>query len=524
MMDEQRNAQAADAGKMPAAAESDTLEITLEDEAPSAAGEATEVLLAEPGGATELLVAGPGEATEVLVAEADQVTELLASSADQVTELLAAQSDWVADELAGDDAPAEAADAPADDIDLVVELDEEEPAPAAPAPASGTETLEICADDLLVVDLDDSETALPSPARKAADLDLSTVDFSSEPAPIAAKAPAWGEPVGGGLPGRDEPSGKSAGPVTAAFSYSGVLVMAAAGLLGGLLGWGVTEPLQSIWQSSSLFSLVAQTALYAALAGGAIGLMLGIGNGFSAGVFEKALRWAAFGLLWGALGGAVGGGLAQKIYGALSVDYTFAFWAQLLLRAAGWSIMGVFFGLGQSAVVIAEKKMRNGILGGALGGLLGGAAFQLLTVSANGPGGRCLALCAMGLCIGALIGLVEEAAKEAWVRVTGGPLTGKQFILYEERTIIGSSPACSITLIKDPNVAPEHAVIQNDRTEFIIAALLPGAVVLVNGRPTARRVLEDGDSIAIGASQFEFRERKKDEEQQPRKPMWGRVK
>jgi len=119
---------------------------------------------------------------------------------------------------------------------------------------------------------------------------------------------------------------------------------------------------------------------------------------------------------------------------------------------------------------------------------------------------------------------VEEAAKEAWLRVTGGPLTGKQFILYEERTVIGSSPACSITLIKDPNVAPEHAEIRNDRTEFVIAALLPGAVVLVNGRPTAHRVLEDGDSIAIGMTQMEFRERKKDEEQKAGKQMWGRVK
>ena len=483
MTDEQHTGQAGNAGAA-SVPEEDTLEITLEDEAP---------------------VDDAAEATAVLAAASDQVTEVLAARSEQVADALTAHSDQATEVLT---APGKA-EAPASESELVVVLDDADlSAEIEPS------------EDALVVDLEPEE---PSVARKPADLDLSAMDLESEAASVAAKAPAWSEPAGGGLPGTEEPSGKSAGPTTAAFSLSGVLVMAIAGLLGGLLGWALTEPLQSALQGSPL-SLVAQTALYAAFAGGAIGLALGAGNGFAAGVAAKTVRWAAFGLLWGALGGAVGGGLAQKIYGGLSVDYTFAWWADLLMHAAGWSIMGVFFGLGQSAVVTAEKKMRNGILGGALGGLLGGAVFQLLNVSDHGSSGRCLALCAMGLCIGALIGLIEEAAKEAWVRVTGGPLTGKQFILYEERTVIGSSPACSITLFKDPNVAPEHAEIRNDRTEFVIATLLPGAVVLVNGRPAARRVLEDGDDIAIGMTRMEFRERKQDEERKARKPMWGRIK
>jgi hypothetical protein len=408
---------------------------------------------------------------------------------------------------------------PPEEPALVVEIDDEEeeqaPAPAAEAPG-------LPPDDSLVVELDDDEA--PMPGGPAVDLDLSGVDFDSEPEPFPAKGAPWDARAGGELPDKAEPAAKSTGPATAAFSLSGVMLMAVAGLAGGLLGWAVTEPLQAALGSSDPSGKVMEVALYAALVGGAIGLALGAANGFAVGVLRKAVCWAGYGLLWGAIGGAAGGGLAQQIYGWLSVDYAFGTWAQLLLRATGWSIMGVFFGLAQAAVVTADRKMRNGILGGALGGLLGGLAFQLvLNASGSGAGGRCLALCALGLCIGALIGLVEEAAKEAWVRVTAGPLAGKQFILYEERTVIGSSPSCSITLYKDPQVAAAHAVIHNERTEFVIAGLLPGAAVLVNGRPAMRRVLEDGDSIGIGKTRMEFRERKKDEERRAGKVKQGKV-
>jgi len=392
---------------------------------------------------------------------------------------------------------------PAEEPVLVVEIDAVEET-AAEAPASPP-------DDPLVIELEAGDA--PAPGGEAADLDLSAVDFSSEPEPFPAKSAPWDAPVDEYVPGKAEPAAKSAGPATAAFSLTGVLLMAIAGIAGGLLGWAITEPLQAALDIRDPSGMVMQVALYAALVGGSIGLALGAANGYAVGVARKAMRWAAYGSIWGLIGGAVGGGLAQRIYGSLSVDYTFGPWWQLILRATGWSIMGVFFGLAQAAAVTADKKMRNGILGGALGGWLGGLAFQLaLNASGSGPGGRCLALCAMGLCIGTLIGLVEEAAKEAWVRVTAGPLKGKQFILYEEHTIIGSSPSCSITLYKDPRVSPQHAAIHNERTEFVVAGLLPGLTVLVNGRSVTHRELADGDSIGIGMTQMEFRERKKDEE------------
>ena len=392
-----------------------------------------------------------------------------------------------------------------DDADaLVVELTPENEEPVQPAP-------DTVADDRLVVDLDSEDKAsAPKPEMgKTVDFDLTNIALPDEtPFHTAGKT----------LPGMSGGAGdvgmktKASAPLSAAhaIAYGNLLAMTLSGILGGALGWLLTEPLQAAAASNSdLATLVQQAVLFAALVGGAIGMAIGIAAGIAVGVSRKAVSWAFSGLLWGAVGGALGGGIAQYIYGVISIDYLLSPISQLLLRATGWSIMGVFFGLAQAATVPAAKKMRNGIIGGALGGLLGGMAFQLiLNASAHsGSLGRLLALCAMGAAIGILLGLVEEVAKEAWLRVIAGPLTGKQFILYEERTVIGSHPSCAIMLFKDPQVAPEHAEIRNERTDYALAGLTPGAPVTVNGQFMTRRNLQDGDVIGIGATRFEFRER-----------------
>jgi len=289
--------------------------------------------------------------------------------------------------------------------------------------------------------------------------------------------------------------------------------MAIAGLLGGLFGWALSEPVQ-IWLRSSRNTMdVIQTAAgvgaYAAVVGAAIGIMLGLANGYNVGFTKRTSNWAVMGMVFGAVGGFVGGGIAQFVYGTVTLNYSLGPVGSTLIRAVGWSFMGVFFGLGQGAVVTAARKMRNGILGGALGGLIGGVILELIIRS--GPSsavvGRVIALCAMGLAIGALIGLVEEVAKEAWIRITDGPLTGKQFILYESRTTIGADPSCSIVLFKDPAVAPYHAEIAIEQSDYVVTNLDRNARTMVNGREITSHHLRDGDEITIGRTVLEFHER-----------------
>ena len=72
---------------------------------------------------------------------------------------------------------------------------------------------------------------------------------------------------------------------------------------------------------------------------------------------------------------------------------------------------------------------------------------------------RLIGLLFVGVGIGVAIGLIETARRDAWLNVVGGAMTGKEFIVYEAETKIGSDPKCEIVLIKDPAIQPYHFVI-----------------------------------------------------------------
>ncbi len=387
-------------------------------------------------------------------------------------------------EISFDEPEAPIAEAPlpiADGAALVVDLDLDDEPVGAPGALS--------------VDLDDESLPGLPPAR--ADFSLSPDDLNAPTMLPGFKSPPTGEVItkkGMPLQAADE-----------AISHRYIILMGVTGLVGGFLGWVFTEPIQNFFTGYGLKALVIQMMVFSGLVGIALGGALGATPGLSVGVLNRAWRGWWVGAFFGLLGGALGGSLAQYVYGVITFEYALSFLGQLILRAVGWSLLGLFLGLGQAALISDAKKMRNGLLGGAIGGFVGGIALQLIKTGMGDAWlGRCLALCVMGATIGTLIGLIEEAAKEAWLSVVGGPLTGKQFILYEERTVIGSNPQCAIILFKDPSVAPEHLAITRQGGEYVLAQLTPGAATLVNNRPTQRHLLEDGDQIDIGATRMAF--------------------
>jgi hypothetical protein len=391
---------------------------------------------------------------------------------------------------------------------LIVEIDDEtEPEKTSTETKPG---------ESLVVEIEDDDTVPKPPSPRTEHLDLTRVDLTQpveQPRPVKLPPPVKQPPV---QPGTFEEihTKKTSASAVEEISYNSLFIMAAGGLIGGLFGWMLAEPYQRIINSGNLaISNIFEVGFYAALVGAIIGTCISCANALKMGTpLERIKDWALYGLGFGAVGGLVGGGLAQAIYGAVVVHYVPGWLAQVILRAVGWSIMGVAFGLGLAALQPVPLKMRNGVLGGAIGGFIGGIAFQLAVGGneSNAFIGRMFALCLMGLAIGTLIGLIEEVAKDAWLRIIDGPLAGKEFILYAERTVIGSSPKCDICLIKDPNVAPQHAEIINMRTEFVIKLCARNAVVTVNGRQVTEYNLIDGDAIVIGKSRLTFHEKPKE--------------
>ena len=98
---------------------------------------------------------------------------------------------------------------------------------------------------------------------------------------------------------------------------------------------------------------------------------------------------------------------------------------------------------------------------------------------------------------------LENIAKQGWLKVASGLIAGKQFILYRNPTVIGSSPKSEIYLFKDPQIMGKHAAINNHDGDFILTAI-DNSMVLVNDQPIQQQKLSSGDRIKIGNTVFIF--------------------
>jgi hypothetical protein len=178
-------------------------------------------------------------------------------------------------------------------------------------------------------------------------------------------------------------------------------------------------------------------------------------------------------------------------------------------RAAAWSIVAIPAGMGQGIALGERKVILNGVVGAVLGGLVGGLLFDpisLVLTSADGQAtySRAVGFAAIGSFVGLFVGLVEGWTKTAWLLMKKGPLAGKQFILFRDTTVLGSSPKADIYLFKDDAIEPRHAIIINRAGRFEIEDCNTPDGTYVNGIPVTRTVLNDGDQIVLGKTVLEF--------------------
>jgi pSer/pThr/pTyr-binding forkhead associated (FHA) protein len=122
---------------------------------------------------------------------------------------------------------------------------------------------------------------------------------------------------------------------------------------------------------------------------------------------------------------------------------------------------------------------------------------------------RVIGMSILGASTGIAIGLVESALKDRWLYVSGGPLAGKQFVLYQDLVTIGRSQSNTIYLFKDPGVLEQHATIEHRTGRSLLTAYGP---VVVSGQPLQsrmQRVLNNGDVIQIGRYTFTYAEKER---------------
>ncbi|MBV8780938.1 MAG: FHA domain-containing protein, partial [Phycisphaerae bacterium] len=159
-------------------------------------------------------------------------------------------------------------------------------------------------------------------------------------------------------------------------------------------------------------------------------------------------------------------------------------------------------------------KTAAGATGGLIGGIIGGALYDpvLHFTQDNHENhiARLVAICVIGLIAGLGTGLIENAVKTGWLKVSAGLIAGKQFILYRDPTFIGSALSCHIYLFRDPAVGKRHAAVHIVPGGFEIENLPLGSGTLVNQEQiVGRRRLRNGDLIQIGSTVMTFQEKKK---------------
>lgn len=246
------------------------------------------------------------------------------------------------------------------------------------------------------------------------------------------------------------------------------------------------------------------TALWSALIALFIGLFLGLGEGIYYGSKENAIKYALIGAGISIVVGAVSGYLAQWMYASMLTDYSSDF-TKALVRGLGWAIMGVGIGLSVGLIKPEQKRIIFCSLGGVIGAFIGGFLFNYVCdIIPNDIVARGFAIVIMGLLIGVGVGVLEQFAKAAWLKVIRGEFEGKEYLVFEGTTSIGNSGKNTIVLFKDKLVAPNHCDIVQEGSKYVLVDKGSPMGTVVNGMRITRHVLKQGDAVAIGNSVLVF--------------------
>lgn len=303
--------------------------------------------------------------------------------------------------------------------------------------------------------------------------------------------------------------------------YANWFYLSVSAMVGALVGWAILEP----WFDDNTLSdefHVADILLFPTVAG-FVGLFLGAAEGVICRNPSRAFRSGFVGLAVGFLGGLVAT-VPTGIMFSLMSSLALSLWKDpvpnamptgiallvfMMGRGAAWAIISIPAGIGQGIALRENKVIINGLVGALLGGLLGGLLFDpisfvLLTADGQATYSRAVGFAIIGASVGLFIGLVEGWTKTAWLLMRKGPLAGKQFILFKDTTSLGSSPKADVYLFKDDAIEPRHAQIINRGGRFEIEDCGSPDGTYVNGIPTQRQTLADGDQIVLGKTVLEF--------------------
>ena len=246
------------------------------------------------------------------------------------------------------------------------------------------------------------------------------------------------------------------------------------------------------------------TAIWSAVIALFIGLFLGIGEGVYYGSKQHALKYAAIGAVISVIMGGISGYFAQWMYATMLGDAPSDL-ASALVRAVGWAVMGLGIGAAVGLIKPEIRRIISCAIGGMIGAFIGGFLFNYIADAVpNAIASRGIAIIVMGILIGVGVGLLEQFAKSAWLKVIRGEFEGKEYLVFPGTTSIGNNSNNTIVLFKDKLVGPHHCDIVMQGSKYILKDCGTPMGTVVNGMKTTQHILRQGDAIAIGNSVLVF--------------------
>jgi len=264
------------------------------------------------------------------------------------------------------------------------------------------------------------------------------------------------------------------------------------------------------WQASNILGLSFTNSIYVSelIVGGILGLSIGLLIGLTEGILTRnlvaAVKAGVISGLLGAVGGVLGLPAAEGVFQFVGGD--------IAGRLIGWAILGLLIGL--AVGITGGAQLWKGGLGGILGGVLGGLLLESARNMLSQPlYGKAAGLLLLGAAIGVFIAMIVFMLSRAWIEVTSGKLKGTEFILDKFKkqdgpsAIIGSDALKSDIVFPDPDIAPQHAILQGAGSYFYIKDMSRSGT-FVNNKKVEESKLSNGQKIRMGNTEFVYREKR----------------
>jgi hypothetical protein len=264
------------------------------------------------------------------------------------------------------------------------------------------------------------------------------------------------------------------------------------------------------WQISNLMGLSFTPSLYvnATVVGALIGFLIGFLIGAVEGVVSRNPKKAvASGAIIGGLGligGAIGLPIAEGLFQVIG-GYSWA-------RPFGWGLFGLL--TGAAAAYKGGSQAWKGAVGGFAGGVLGGLMLEFTRANLSDPLlGKAAGLILMGAAVGGCIALIVYTLSKAWFEVKSGKLKGMEFILDKflqsngPTAIIGSSSLKADIALPDPDISPQHAMLQGGGNYFNLKDMSMTGTFVNNKRVEQAR-LSNQQVIRMGNTELVYHEKR----------------